>query len=70
MSVTSVGTKAVVVKVTIKDPSGKSYVVSSASVAKNKAYSSPILKFAKAGTYTISLSIGTNKKIVTVKVTA
>ena len=70
MSVTSVGTKAVVVKLTVKDPSSKNYLVSSTSVAKNKAYASPIIKFAKAGTYTISLYIGTNKKIVTVKVTA
>jgi hypothetical protein len=70
MSLASVGTKSTVVKMTIKDPSGKSYVVSSTAVAKNKAYSSPIIKFAKVGTFTISVNIGTSKRVVTVKVTA
>jgi subtilisin family serine protease len=70
MSLASVGTKSTVVKVTIKDPSGKSYVVSSTAVAKNKAFSSPIIKFAKAGTFAISVNIGTSKRVVTVKVTA
>lgn len=70
MSFSSVGAKNVVVKVTVKDPSGKSHVVASSSVAKNKSYASPVIKFFKPGSYTISIYIGTARKIVTVKVAA
>jgi len=56
------------VKLTMKDPSGKSYTIASATVAKNKAYTSPKVKFAKAGSYVVTLSVGTSKKVVTVKV--
>ena len=65
-----VGTKIVVVKVSIKDPSGKSYVIATTKVAKNKAYVAPTVKFAKPGTYTFTIFLGTAKRIVTVKVAA
>ena len=70
VSIPTVGTKSVVVKVSVKDPSGKSYVISTATVAKNKAYVAPTVKFSKPGTYTITIFLGTAKRIVTVKVTA
>jgi hypothetical protein len=70
VSIPTVGTKNLLVKVSVKDPSGKSYVIATTTVAKNKGYLAPIVKFSKPGTYTISLFIGTTKKIVTVKVAA
>ena len=70
VSIPTVGAKSVVVKVSVKDPSGKSYVISTATVVKNKAYVAPTLKFSKPGTYTITIFLGTAKRIVTVKVTA
>ena len=68
VTVASVGTKTVPVKVSVKDPAGMSYQIASVTVAKNKAYSAPIVKFAKAGTYVITTYVGTTKKVVTVKV--
>ena len=66
--IASVGPKAALVKVSVKDPSGKSYSVASKSIAKNKSYSSPIMKFSKAGNYTITTTVGSAKKVITVKV--
>jgi hypothetical protein len=64
----TVGTKNVVVKVIVRDPSGKVFTVASRSVTKNKAYISPIIKFDKPGTYVKTVEIGTTKRVVTVKV--
>jgi hypothetical protein len=64
----TVGSKSVVVRLTIKDPSGKVFTVASNTVAKNKSYITPIIKFAKAGTYGVTFSVGTLKKSVLVKV--
>ena len=68
VTLATVGIKAVAVKVSVKDPTGMSYQIASINVAKNKAYSSPIIKFAKAGTYVVTTTVGTSKKLVTVKV--
>jgi hypothetical protein len=68
-TVASVGTKTVPVKVVVKDPAGKSYQIASVTVAKNKSFASPIVKFAKAGTYVITTTLGTTRRVVTVKVT-
>ena len=68
IKIPTVGTKRVAVKVTLKDPSGKSYAITSTTVEKNVAYSMPKLNFAKPGLYTISLYLGSLKKTVTVKV--
>jgi hypothetical protein len=66
--IASVGKKAVLVKVSVKDPSGKSYQVASKSIAKNKSYSSPIMKFSKVGKYMITTFVGSAKKVITVTV--
>jgi hypothetical protein len=66
--IATVGKKAALVKVSVKDPSGKSYQVASKSIANNKSYSSPIMKFSKAGKYTITTFVGSAKKVITVKV--
>jgi hypothetical protein len=52
--IATVGKKAALVKVSVKDPAGQNYEVASKSIAKNKSYTSPIMKFAKAGNYTIT----------------
>ena len=67
ITVLSVFTKAVVVKSTIKDPSGKVIALPTTTVAKGKRYSSPILNFKKPGVYTMSITVGSVKK--TVKIT-
>ena len=66
--IASVGKKAALVKVSVKDPSGQSYQVASKSIAKNKSYSSPIMKFSKVGKYTITTFVGSAKKVITVTV--
>jgi hypothetical protein len=66
--IATVGKKAALVKVSVKDPAGQSYEVASKSIAKNKPYTSPIMKFAKAGNYTITTYVGSAKKVITVKV--
>ena len=68
LTVASIGTKSAIVKLSLKDPAGKSFVISSGSIAKNKSYSSPKIKFAKAGSYVATLTIGTSKKIVKINV--
>jgi hypothetical protein len=68
VTVASVGTKTVPIKVSVKYPAGKSYQIASVTVAKNKGYSAPIIKFAKPGTYVITTYVGTTKRVVTVKV--
>jgi hypothetical protein len=66
--ISSVGSKAVVVKVSVKDPSGQSYSIASNAIAKNNSYASPILKFSKVGSYTITAYVGSAKKVIMVKV--
>ena len=66
--VATVGSRSLLVKVQVKDPSGKSYQIASTSVEKNKSFSTPIMKFAKKGTYVVTIYLGTSKRVITVKV--
>jgi hypothetical protein len=66
--VATVGTRSLLAKVEVKDPSGKSYQIASMSVEKNKSFSTPIMKFAKKGTYVVTIYLGTSKRVITVKV--
>jgi hypothetical protein len=66
--VATVGTRSLLAKVEVKDPSGKSYQIASTSVLKNKSFSTPIMKFAKKGTYVVTIYLGTSKRVITVKV--
>ena len=68
ITIPTVGAKSLTVKVSIKDPSGKSYTIATIRVAKNKPYVTPTIKFSKPGNYLVSISLGTVKKVVTVKV--
>jgi hypothetical protein len=67
ITIPSVGSKVVVVKSTIKDPSGKIITLPTTTVAKGKSYSSPTLSFKKPGVYTMTMTVGSVKK--TVKIT-
>jgi hypothetical protein len=64
----TVGSRNVLVRMTIKDPSGKVYTVATKTVAKNKGYVTPVIKFAKAGIYTMTIFRGTSKNTVGVRV--
>ena len=68
ITIPPVGLKAVVVKSTIKDPSGKIITLPSTTVAKGKSYSSPILSFKKPGVYTMTITFGSVKKTVTITI--
>jgi hypothetical protein len=66
--VATVGSRSLLAKVQVEDPSGKSYQIASTSVEKNKSFSTPIMKFAKKGTYVVTIYLGTSKRVITVKV--
>ena len=68
VTVPNVGARSVLVKTVIKDPSGKSFQVGSRIIVKNKSYVAPTVRFIKAGSYTVTLTIGTVKRVVTIKV--
>jgi hypothetical protein len=52
----------------VKLLNGKSVKIGSVIVAKNKGYLTPGIKFTKAGTYSMSIAIGSNFKKVVIKV--
>ena len=68
LSLKTIGTKTAAVKLVVKTPDGKSYTLSSSTISKNKGFVGPVIKFAKPGTYVFTLSTGSTKKLVTVKV--
>lgn len=68
LSLKTVGTKTVPVKLVVKTPDAKSYTLSSSTISKNKGFVGPVIKFSKPGTYVFTLSTGSTKKLVTVKV--
>ena len=68
LTIPTVGTKDVTLKLVIKDASGKSFPITSKTISKNKGYSSPVLKMLKKGSLTATFTIGTQKRTVTLKV--
>jgi hypothetical protein len=68
VKIPTVGTRSLLAKVQVKDPSRKSYQIASRLVMKNKSFSTPIMKFIKKGTYVVTIYLGTAKRIITVKV--
>ena len=68
ITIPTIGAKSLTVKVSIKDPSGKSYTIATIRVAKNKPVITPNVKFAKPGTYVVTIAVGATKKVVTVRV--
>ena len=69
ITIPTVGTKNVTVRMTINDRSGKSYSIASVKIAKNQRFTAPIMKLLKPGKYVVSLVLGSSRKSVTVKVT-
>ena len=61
-------TKGTVVTQTIKAPNGVIYPLGKFKVLANGQIKLPVLKFAKIGTYTVTVSYGKIKKTVTIKV--
>ena len=68
VNIPTVGSKSAVVKVSVKDPSGAIYTIATTTVAKNKAYASPIVKFSKPGAYVLTMTVGSTKKTITANV--
>ena len=68
LSLKTIGTKTAPVKLLLKTPDGKSYSLSSSTISKNKGFVGPVIRFSKPGTYIFTLSVGSTKKLVTVKV--
>ncbi len=68
ISFTSVGSKTVPIRVSVKDPSGNSVQIAATTVGKGKPYSSPTMKFLKSGNFIVTTLIGTQKRVVTIKV--
>ena len=66
--VATVGTRSLWAKVQVKDPSRKSFQIAAGLALKNTSFSTPIMKFAKKGTYVVTIYLGTTKKVITVKV--
>jgi hypothetical protein len=61
--------KGTVVKVVIKGADGKSYTVASTTTKSTGTYKAPAIKFAKPGTYQVTVMIGKVKKVITYKIT-
>jgi hypothetical protein len=66
--VSTVGARSLWTKVEVKDPARKSFQIYAGLVLKNQSFSTPIIKFAKKGTYVVTISLGTSKKVINVKV--
>ncbi len=61
--------KGTAIKVVIKGSDGKSYTVASTTAKSRGTYKAPAIKFAKPGTYQVTVMIGKVKKVITYKIT-
>lgn len=61
--------KGTAIKVVIKGSDGKSYTVASTTAKSTGTYKAPAIKFAKPGTYQVTVMIGKVKKVITYKIT-
>lgn len=60
--------KGTAIKVVIKGADGKSYTVATTTAKSTGAYKAPAIKFAKPGTYQVTVMIGKVKKVITYKI--
>ncbi len=60
--------KGTVIKVVIKGADGKSYTVSSTTAKTSGTFKTPAIKFAKPGTYQVTVLVGKVKKVITYKI--
>lgn len=68
ITIPNVGAKSLSVKVSVKDPSGKSFTIASTTVSKNQAFVTPIVRFLKKGTFVGTIKYGASTKTVNVTV--
>jgi hypothetical protein len=61
--------KGASIKVVVKDTVGKSFIVASTTSKVTGTYKAPIIKFAKPGTYQVTIVVGTITKVITYKIT-
>ena len=61
--------KGTAIKVVIKGADGKSYTVAATTAKSTGTYKAPAIKFAKPGTYQVTVMIGKVKKVITYKIT-
>jgi ribosome-binding factor A len=61
--------KGALIKVVVKDSTGKSFTIASLTAKSTGTYKTPALKFAKAGSYQVTILIGKVKKVITYKIT-
>jgi len=61
--------KGALIKVVVKDATGKSFTIASVTAKSTGTYKTPALKFAKAGNYQVTILIGKLKKVITYKIT-
>ena len=60
--------KGTLIKVVVKGADGKSYTVASTTTKSAGTYKSPAIKFAKPGTYQVTVLVGKIKKVITYKI--
>jgi hypothetical protein len=60
--------KGTAIKVVVKGADGKSYTVSSTTAKTTGTYKTPAIKFAKPGTYQVTVLVGKAKKVITYKI--
>ena len=61
--------KGTVIKVVIRGADGKSYTVASTTAKTTGTYKTPAIKFSKAGTYVVTVTLGKVQKVITYKIT-
>lgn len=60
--------KGTAIKVVVKGADGKSYTVASTTTKSTGTYKAPAIKFAKPGTYQVTVLVGKIKKVITYKI--
>jgi hypothetical protein len=60
--------KGTVIKVVIRGADGKSYTVASTTAKTTGTYKTPAIKFSKAGTYVVTVTLGKVQKVITYKI--
>ena len=61
--------KGSVIKVVVKDSGGKSFTVASTTAKSTGSYKAPAIQFGKTGTYQVTILVGSQKKVITYKIT-
>ena len=60
--------KGTAIKVVVKGSDGNSYTVATTTAKTTGTYKTPAIKFAKPGTYQVTVLVGKVKKVITYKI--